>query len=235
VTKLSSYRCPKCGQETQYKAELNGLCINCYIELKKDFLNILNLDKTPIKRCKYCKKIFLGNNWIKSTNSNLAKAITTIIKDKLKRSIPPMISFKIEVLSPEEFILSLRDEVAGIDIGSRTFSIQYKEQICQHCMMKFSGNLYDCIIRVRGAKRQIPNLEQKLNNILRRNLDEIELIGIKKMKGGNWDLFFANKRDCDHIAKILASSLKMEIKKFSSTRYFKGIKKSIVIVEYVIS
>lgn len=231
---FKDYRCPKCGSKTTYRSELHGLCEKCYIETKKRLLNKLNMSEITIKKCNFCGRVFYGNTWIKLTNHNLVKVIKSLLKGKIKRNSFQTISFKVEITSPNEFKLNIRDDATGLDIDQKRFRIKYKDQVCPRCMMKYSGVLFECIIRVRGSRRNSPNIDNVVDTVIKKHISSVELVNIKKIKNGEWDLFFGNTRDCSNIARLLANLLKMEVSIYRSPRYFKGIKKSIAITEYVI-
>jgi len=234
MSELGDYRCPKCGSKTTYVLERHGLCEKCYIESKRSSLDKLNLNDVQIKKCNICGRLFFGTSWIKSTKYNLVKIIMSILKGKIKKNIFQTMLFKIEIISPNEFKLNIIDKATGLNIGNKVFNVTYKNQICPQCMMKYSGTFFECIIRIRGSKKHLPHIDEILHNIIRKHIDSVELIDIKKIKSGEWDLFFGNIQDCSSIAKLLANLLKMEVSKYRSQRYFKGIKKSIIITEYVI-
>jgi len=235
-----SYRCPRCGRETVYSEELEGLCEDCFREKYK----IHNLDKlrVNIKICPICGRVKFGDKWIRSNKKNLKQLILSQVKKKKDiRGYNVIIELNQtgdetplplnQLLSDNFMIIPATLYKKKIMIQAVMIEIKITKQICPLCHKKASGKYYEYIIHVRFTGGRTKEKETKVREIIKSVLSHAKpdvFIDVKKIRKGI-DIKISDRKIGDRLLHRIIDTFNTDAREYSERRFEASLNKHIVI------
>ena len=232
-----SYRCPSCGKETEYREELEGLCVACF--RKKHQINISGPIRLTIKICPICYRIFFGSSWRKPS----IHLISQIISKEIKKN-KPLRNYEIslpedfnarelieDLLSENSIIINVNLEKKSVSIQSVQILITPKKQVCPICMKKLTGSYYEFVIHVRFPRKEKKRFFDIIDQVIRRfsrgiPLDEV--IDIKRLSSG-LDIRISSRDLGRRLLVLLENVLNTKSREYVERRFDSSLKKSILV------
>ena len=237
-----SYFCPSCGNPTEYRSELEGLCENCY--RKKYTLVIKAPPRLSLKICPFCRKIQFGKTWIKPNLKNFHMVILSRIKKlKLFKSYDVKTYFEANVqeiidnlLAGEQLIISLSVYKAGIKIQDLPIRVSAQKQICPLCMKKLTGSYYEYVIHIRFSRKKNKEFVTKVINIISnvvKSYPTSDIVDIKKISRG-LDIRTSSQNIGRRIVQALSNLLGAEPRQYSERKYDQTLGKHVTVRKVMI-
>ena len=233
------YYCPRCGKETVYSEELEGLCEDCFREKYKiPSLNKLDVD---IKLCPICGRVKFGNKWVRGNIVNLKHvALSQLKKKKILRGYDVRIDLRnigdnepllSQLLSDNYIVIPAEIYKRDIMIQTVTLEIKINKQVCPTCRKKATGNYYEYVIHVRFTGGKAREKEVKVRNIISRVLSYAKpdvFIDVRKIHRG-MDIRVSDRRIGDKLLHRIIDAFNTDARQYSERRFESTLNRYIVV------
>lgn len=238
-----NYHCPKCGRETVYRKELEGLCEECF---RKKY-TLVNLAKINIitKMCPICGRIRFGNKWVKNNPINLKRFILSQLK-KLKNIRGYETRFEISkdminniadsILSSSPIVIPIKLYKENIEIQDAYVELKIQKQVCPLCHKKTSGTYYEYIIHIRFRGKAAREKEVRIQKIIKQILSRAPgdvFIDIKKIRRG-MDIRVSDRSYGEKLLNKITSNFNTEARQYAERKYESNLNKNIIVKKAMI-
>lgn len=190
--------CPRCGREV--KKLYDGLCARCYVETHEVLPK-----KIELKRCKVCKKYFVGNKAFERIEPAVELLLRKYLRDRFDNVY---------------FRVSNNQVVVHIDGAEVVSQIKLKWFVCERCKKR---EREVAVIQVRGNVETVKKILNEIERLVSSSRDKtLKIIKIKEMKNG-YDIHLSSKRSIRRIVKLIKDKYNIEVK---TSRKLMGMKDS---------
>ena len=145
--------CPICNRSSNEFKFYGEFCEVC----TKDMLSKKLPNQIYIDKCRVCKRIRLGNDFVEENNASVEEEL----KHALSKYDVKLISYN------KEFGLanvSIGTTISGEEINlEKRISIKYNKRICKQCSRRLGG-YYEAIFQIRGEPEQVERFKNSVKN-----------------------------------------------------------------------
>lgn len=239
-----SYHCPKCGRETIYSEELEGLCEDCFRE--KYRIRNLSMLRIDIKVCPICGRIKMGDKWVRSSTKNFKQLILSQIKKKriirgynvaLELNQLENASSRNQLLSDNYMVIPITLYRGEIVIQTLALEIKINKQICPLCRKKASGKYFEYVIHIRFTKGKVKEKEAKIRELIKGILfyaGPDTFIDTKKIHRGI-DIRISNRKIGDKLLHRIMEIFNTDARVYSERKFETSLNKHIIIKKAMIN
>lgn len=236
------YQCPICGKSTDYKEELEGLCIECY--RKKYQLVIRSPIRISIKGCPICGRVHYGKTWLQSNRRNLILVLLHQLKTlKNFRGYDLKIRFHNSATEFIENLFTENEESIIVELYRGSLKLQeirtlvnIQKQVCPICMRKQTGAYFEYVIHVRFPRKKIREyLEktQRIINIVLKSASPEDVVDVKKVPSG-LDIRVSSRSLGRKLINALMNSLTAEYREYTERKFDPVLNKQVTIHKAII-
>lgn len=143
--------CPTCNRSSDEARFIGNFCEFCIIDRIKKTVP----DRAKIYRCRFCKRIRVGNTYMEESGESLGRAI--VIALNLKKC-----NAKAVLHTEKEANVRFNCEVddSGVEF-SKKLGMKIENKPCQQCYRMRSG-YYEALVQIRGEEEKADDLYKKL-------------------------------------------------------------------------